>query len=150
MPLDTVSGLYSNFEKMNQAHITTTIPYDTEIPVQFDIQINQQTEVVLSQDTPINGARVTLSTGGLEISNAPANIILPAGTRLPIMLTLSVPVNKNVPVHLLVPVNIDLATSELGVPFTGLMDVLEPLYCMLDPLAVDSQGLLICEKAKAP
>jgi hypothetical protein len=55
-----------------------------------------------------------------------------------------------VPVHLLVPVDIDLATSELGVPFTGLMDVLEPLYCMLDPLAVDSQGMLICDKARTP
>ena len=150
MPLDTVSGLYSNFEKMNAAHIITTIPYDTEIPVQFDLQINQATEVVLSQDTPISGARVTLTTGGLEISNAPANIILPAGTRLPIQLTLTVPVSRNVPVHLSVPVNIDLATSELGVPFTGLMDVLEPLYCLLDPLAVDAQGLLICEKAKTP
>ncbi len=150
MPLETVSGLYNNFEKMNQAHIITTIPFDTEIPVQFDIQINQQTEVVLSQDTAINGARVTLTTGGLEISNAPANIVLPAGTRLPIMLTLTVPVNKSVPVQLLVPVDINLATSELGIPFTGLMDVLEPLYCLLDPFAVDSQGMLICEKAATP
>jgi hypothetical protein len=150
MPLETVSGLYKNFEKMNKAHILTTIPYDTEIPVQFDIQLNQQTEVVLSQDTAINGARVTLTTGGLEISSAPANIVLPAGTRLPIMMSLTVPVNKNVPVHLLVPVDIDLATSELGVPFTGLMDVLEPLYCMLDPYAVDSQGMSICEKARTP
>lgn len=150
MPVETVSGLYNNFELMNSAHIVTTIPYDTEIPVQFDIQINQQTEVVLSQDTPINGARVTLITGGLEISNAPANIVLPAGTRLPILLTLTVPVDKQVPVHLMVPVNIDLAISDLGVPFTGLMDVLEPLYCLLDPEAVDAQGVLICEKAKTP
>jgi hypothetical protein len=150
MPLDTVRGLYSNFEKMNDAHIITTIPYDTEINVQFDIPLNQQTEVVLSQDTPINGARVTLTTGGLEISSAPANIVLPAGTRLPITLSLSVPVNRNVPVHLLVPVDIDLATSELGVPFTGLMDVLEPLYCMLDPMAIDARGMFICEKAKTP
>lgn len=150
MPLETVSGLYKNFEMMTDAHIITTIPYDTEIPVQFDIQIAQQTEVVLSQDTTINGARVTLTTGGLEISSAPANIVLPAGTRLPIMLTLTVPVNKSVPVHLIVPVDIDLATSELGIPFTGLMDVLEPLYCMLDPFAVDSQGTLICEKAGTP
>lgn len=150
MPVDTVSGLYDNFELMNNAHIVTTIPYDTEIPVQFDIQINQQTEVVLSQDTPINGARVTLNTGGLNISNAPANIVLPAGTRLPILLTLTVPVDKKVPVHLMVPVNIDLAVSDLGVPFTGLMDVLEPLYCLLDPEAVDSKGVLVCEKAKTP
>lgn len=150
MPLETVSGLYTNFEKMNNAHIVTTIPYDTEIPVQFDIQINQQTEVVLTRDTPINGARVTLVTGGLEISNAPANIILPAGTPLSIMLTLTVPVDKRVPVHLVVPVDINLALTDLGIPFTGLMDVLEPLYCLLDPQAVDSKGMLICEKAKTP
>jgi hypothetical protein len=118
--------------------------------VQFDIQINQQTEVVLSQDTPINGARVTLNTGGLNITNAPANIVLPAGTRLPILLTLTVPVDKQVPVHLVVPVDINLALTDLGVPFTGLMDVLEPLYCLLDPEAVDSQGVLICEKAQTP
>lgn len=150
MPLETVSGLYTNFEKMNSAHIVTSIPLDTEIPVQFELQINQQTEVVLSQDTPINGARVTLNTGGLNISNAPANIVLPAGTRLPILLTLTVPVDKMVPVHLVVPVDINLSITDLGAPFTGLMDVLEPLYCLLDPKAVDSQGVLICEKAKTP
>ena len=150
MPLETVSGLYANFEKMNQSHITTTIPYDTEIPVQFDLNINQPTVVVLSQDTPINGARVTLNTGGLNITNAPANIVLPAGTRLPIQLSLSVPVSQNVPVHLLVPVDINLASTDLGTSFTGLMDVLEPLYCLLDPTAVDSQGVLICDKAKTP
>lgn len=150
MPLETVSGLYSNFEKLNDAHIKTTIAYDSEIPIKFDLPLNQQTEVVLSQDTPIDGARVTLSTGGLEISSAPANIVLPAGTRLPVTLSLTVPVNTKVPVHLLVPVDIELASSELGVPFTGLMDILEPLYCLLDPQAVDARGLLICEKAKSP
>ena len=50
------------------------------------------------------------------------------------------PVDKKVPVHLMVPVNINLALTDLGVPFTGLMDVLEPLYCLLDPEAVDAQG----------
>lgn len=150
MPVEAVSGLYTNFEKMNSAHIVTTIPYDTQIPVQFELQINQQTEVVLSQDTPINGARVTLTTGGLEISGAPANIVLPAGTRLPIMLALTVPVDKQVPVHLLVPVDINLALTDLGIPFTGLMDVLEPMYCLLDPKAVDSNNVSICEKAKTP
>lgn len=150
MPLDTVKGLYSNFEIMNNAHIITSIPYDTEIPVAFDIQINQQTEVVLSQDTAISGARVTVATGGLEITNAPASIVLPAGTRLPIMLSLTVPVNKMVPVSLNVPVDINLSQTKLGEAFTGLMDVLEPLYCLLDPLAVDKDQILICEKAKFP
>lgn len=150
MPLETVSGLYTNFERMNNAHIVTTIEYKTEIPVQFDLQINQQTEVVLSQDVRINGAVVTLVAGGALLSNTPANIILPAGTRLPITLSLNVPVDKMVPVSLLVPVDIPLATSDLGPAFTGLMDVLEPLYCLLDPNAVDGNQTSICEKAKTP
>ena len=149
MPLETVSGLYKNFEKMNNAHIITTIDYKTDIPVKFDLQINQQTEVVLSQDLQISGAHVTMSTGGLEISSS-ANIVLPAGTRLPITLSLNVPVDKTVSVNLQVPVDIPLASSDLGPAFTGLMDVLEPLYCMLDADAVDSLGVSVCEKAKTP
>lgn len=150
LPLETVSGLYENFEKMNNAHIVATIEYATEIPVQFDLQINQQTEVVLSQDVRINGAVVTLVAGGALLSNTPANIILPAGTSLPITLSLTVPVDKRVPVSLQVPVDIDLATSDLGPAFTGLMDVLEPLYCMLAPDAVDSMKVSICLKADTP
>lgn len=150
MPVEAVSGLYSNFEAMNSAHIRTTIPLNTEIPVKFDLQINQQTEVVLSQDLRINGATVSLVAGGSLLSNTPANIILPAGTRLPIMLSLNVPVDKTVPVTLQVPVDIDLATTDLGASFTGLMDVLEPLYCLLSPDAVDKNGISICEKANFP
>ncbi len=150
MPVDAVSGLYSNFENMNTAHIRTTIPLNTEIPVVFDLQISQQTEVVLSEPVRINNATVTLVAGGSLLSNTPANIILPAGTRLPISLTLTVPVNKMVPITLQVPVDIDLATTELGASFTGLMDVLEPLYCLLSPDAVDKNGISICEKAKFP
>ncbi|GIK10150.1 MAG: hypothetical protein JETCAE02_27810 [Anaerolineaceae bacterium] len=150
MPLDTVRGLYSNFESMNNAHIRATIPLATEIPVQFDLQINQQVQVALSEPVRINGATVTVVTGGLEISNAPADIILPAGTLLPIWLTLTVPVDKMVPVAMQVPVDIDLAQTELGASFTGLMDVLEPLYCLLDARAVDRNNVSICEKAKFP
>jgi hypothetical protein len=149
LPLPLVKGMYSNFETMTGAHIITTVPLNTEIPVQFDLQINQQTDVVLSQAITINGAHVTLATGGLEMSSI-ASIVLPAGTRLPITLSLTVPVDKRVPVTLQVPVDINLATSDLGPAFTGLMDVLEPLYCLLDSKAVDSAGVLICEKAKIP
>ncbi len=150
MPVTAVSQLYDNFERMNGAHIRTNIPFNTEIPVKFDLQIDQQIEVELSAPVRINGASVTLVTGGLEIAGAPANIILPAGTRLPIRLALTVPVDKTVPVSLQVPVDIDLAQTDLGAAFTGLMDALEPLYCLLNPDAVDKDLISICEKAKTP
>ena len=90
-----LGGLYTNFEKMDNAHITTTIPVETTIPVKFDLQLNQQTNVVLSQDVTINNALVTVKTGGLNITNALTTIVLPQGTTLPIVLNLTVPVDTD-------------------------------------------------------
>lgn len=139
-----LGGLHTNFEKMDQAHIMTEIQVNTEIPVQFDIPINTQTNVVLSQDVSITGARVTLQTGGLEIVQAPTNIILPAGTVLPINLNLTVPVDKMVPVSLIVPVDIALNQTDLHDPFVGLQEVIRPLYCLVEPNAANLDGQLIC------
>lgn len=150
LPEDTVKGLYENFVLMDNAHIRTEIPVSINVPVQFELTINTQTEVVLSQDTPINQARVTLSTGGLNINNAPANIILPAGTRLPINLSLVVPVDKTVPVSLIVPVDIALSQTDLHTPFVGLQQVVQPLYCLLNPQATSNAGLLLCPPPPSP
>jgi len=126
---DLVGGLYQNFDTMDQAHIRTEIPVQTEIIVDFMLPINQTTEVILTQDTRVNGARVTLTTGGLEIVGAPTNITLPAGTRLPIQLNLEVPVHTSVPVSLLVSVDIPLSETDLHQPFTDMRDnVIGPYY----------------------
>ena len=144
MPYDLVSGLYTNFEKMDRATIATNVKVDTAIPVKFDLQINQETNVVLSQSVTIPDARVTVRAGEITITDALTSIVLPAGTNLPIVLNLTVPVDKNVPVTLDVPVNIKLHDTELGIPFQGLQDVIEPLYCLLKPDATNLDGQLIC------
>jgi hypothetical protein len=140
-----VGGLYSNFEKMDAAHIRTVIPIQTEVPVQFDLQVDQETSVVLSQDVTIKGARVTLQTGGLNILSAPTNIVLPAGTTLPIFLNLNVPVNTTVPIVMDVPVDIPLENTDLHEPFTGLQDILQPYYCLLSPDAISLRGAPLCK-----
>ena len=38
-----LGGLFNNFEKMDRAHIVSAIPIQNTIPVQFDLQLNQQT-----------------------------------------------------------------------------------------------------------
>jgi hypothetical protein len=139
-----LGGLYTNFEKMDRASIQTNVKVDTTIPVKFDLQLNQQTNVVLSQDVTINNARVTVNTGGLNITNALTTIVLPQGTNLPIVLNLSVPVDTTVPVTLNVPVNIPLNQTELHEPFTGLQDVVKPFYCMLAPSALNLDQQPIC------
>jgi hypothetical protein len=130
---DVLGGLYLNFGEMDKASINTEIVVMDNILVDFPLQINQETEVVLTKDTVINGARVTISTGALNITNAPANIILPAGARLPIQLNMTVPVNASVPISLNVPVDIPLAETELHQPITNLQKVVQPyLYSFMD------------------
>jgi hypothetical protein len=140
-----LGGLYTNFEKMDNAHITRTVPVDTTIPVKFDLVLNQQTNVVLSQDVTINNALVTVKTGGMNITNALTTIVLPQGSTLPVFLNLTVPVDQMVPVSLKVEVDIPLAETQLHEPFSGLQDVVKPFYCMLNPVALRLDGKSVCK-----
>lgn len=143
-PKDLLKGLFDNFQLMDQAHITTNILVQDEIPVRFTLGLNQQTSVILSEDVTIDGARVALTTGGLNIFNAPATVVLPAGTSLPIFLNLEVPVDEMIPITLNVPVDIALNETDLHQPFTGLQTVVEPLYCLVSSNALDLNGAAIC------
>jgi hypothetical protein len=131
MTNEVVGGLYYNFLLMDQATIQTTVEVHDSIPVQFDLPLKQKSVVVLTEDTPITGATVTMNTGGLNIRSAPTNIVLPEGTELPVRLNLTVPVDTEVPIHLTVPVDIPLAETELHDPFVGLQEVVAPLFWML-------------------
>ncbi|MEP7137295.1 MAG: hypothetical protein ABI904_20395 [Chloroflexota bacterium] len=139
-----LGGLYNNFVKMDAASIKTTIHVEKEIPVQFSLNVSGPTDVVLSRDVVINGALVTVNTGGLNINRASANIVLPAGTVLPVTIqNLVVPVDQKVLAVLDVPVNIPLNQTELHDPFVGLQKVVEPYYCLLQPKTVVN-GVNVC------
>lgn len=144
-----VGGLYSNFVDMDAARIQTTVNVSTTIPVKFDLPVQTNTTVILTDNTEIKGARVSLYTGGLAINSAPTDIILPAGTVLPIALNITVPVDTTVPVQLIVPVDIPLQQTELHKPFVGLQNVVAPYRSLLSGLpgsweevfcAKDAQG----------
>ena len=76
-------------------------------PVQFSLNVSGPTNVTLSQAVTINGALVTVQTGGLNIVNARATIVLPKDTVLPINIqNLVVPVDQKVLAVLDVPVDI--------------------------------------------
>jgi hypothetical protein len=142
-----LGGLYLNFVKMDAASIKTTIHVEKDIPVQFSLNVSGPTEVTLTRDVTINGALVTVNTGGLNINNARANIVLPKGTLLPINIeNLVVPVDKTVRAILDVPVDIPLNHTELHEPFVGLQKVVEPYYCFLQPNA-ELNGINVCAGA---
>ncbi len=146
---ELIGGLHSNFVKMDQASIVTTITVsDTilvndTIPVVFDLPLHQNTEVVLTKDAPIKQATVYLNGAAV-----PTDIILKRGTALNIALDMVVPVNQTIPVQLTVPVqlkvpvNIPLEQTELHEPFVGLRNVVQPYKNMLDPLPSSWKDLL--------
>ena len=144
-----LGGLYSNFVQMDNAHITSTIPIQTQIQVSFNLPIQQNTIVTLTDSVAVTGAWVVINSGGLSI-NAPANVTLPAGTNLPIALNLSVPVQTTIPVSLQVPVNIPLNQTDLHAPFAGLQQTIRPLYCTFNKNAQYPQGIYICAGHDAP
>jgi hypothetical protein len=145
-----LGGLYTNFVKMDQASIQTSIHVEKDIPVNFTLNVSGPTNVTLSQSVTIEGALVTVATGGLNIVNARATIVLPQGTLLPINIeNLSVPVNQSVKAILDVPVNIPLNQTQLHEPFVGLQKVVEPWYCLVEPNATVN-GLQVCSPFAAP
>lgn len=130
-----LGGLYENFVKMDQAHIRTTIPINTQVPAKFDLPLNTTTTVTLTEDTVIQQAVIyDLDAGNLRISQASMNIILPAGSQLPVQLDLVVPVDQQIPVNLVVNVDIPLEQTELHQPFVGLQTVVKPYYTLLDQM----------------
>jgi len=132
-----LGGLYTNFVKMDEAHIRTIIPIRQEIPVQFTLNVSGATTVVLTQDVTINNALVTVQTGGLNIVNAQATIVLRQGTPLPVNIqSLAVPVDQRLPIAFDVAVDIPLNQTDLHAPFLGLRQVVEPWYCLVEPNAL--------------
>jgi hypothetical protein len=145
-----LGGLYANFVKMDQASIQTSIHVEKEIPVQFSLNVSGPTNVTLSQPVTISGATVWVQTGGLNIRDANATIVLPAGVILPINIeNLVVPVDQKVPAVLDVPVDIPLAQTELHEPFVGLQQVVKPWYCLIEPNAL-LEGVQVCPQMTNP
>jgi hypothetical protein len=138
-----LSGLYSNFEKMDRATIRTVIPVDAQIPLDITVPVQTTTQITLSETVNIPNAQVVINTGGLNI-NSTARVTLPAGTPLTVNLNFDLPVQDTIPVHLDVPVNIPMANTELHEPFVGLQDVVRPLYCLVDPNATGIDTQLVC------
>jgi hypothetical protein len=147
-----LGGLYTNFVKMDEASILTTVNVNSTIqvqdtiPVVFDLPLNQNTAVILTEPTTINGATIFLNGAAV-----PLNIILPSGTNLNIGMDMVVPVSTtvpvalNVPVNLTVPVDIPLDQTELHEPFVGLQTVVQPYNTLLAETPSSWEEIAACD-----
>jgi len=146
-----IDGLHSNFVKMDDAHIVTTIlvsdtiKVEDTIPVVFNLPLKQQTQVTLTRDTQVKDATIFLNGKAV-----PLDIILKKGTDLNIALDLVVPVSQTVPVvltvpvQLKVPVDIALNKTDLHEPFVGLQNVLTPYQDLLGKLPDSWKQIPFC------
>jgi hypothetical protein len=107
------------------AQIETTVNIQEELPVSFNVPLQQDTLITLSQPTRIENASLSIRSATLSI-DAPTVITLPVGAELPITLDITVPVSATVPVDLTIPLQIPLANSELGESFTALQSLVDP------------------------
>jgi len=126
-----IDGLVYDFDS---AVINKTIYISQTIPVEFNLPLNQSTQVELTQNVPLNrSATFVLPSGGGRI-NGTVSLALPAGMDLPIQLNLTVPVRQNLPIAMEVPVSIPLKETDLGAVTGELVDILTPYTKLLGDL----------------
>lgn len=138
-----LGGLYTNFERMDQAHIKTEIPVQTVLPINLTVPVQTTTGITLAKAASIPGAHVRINTALFNI-DAPANVTLPAGTTLDVALSLELPVQAQIPLNLSVPVDIPLHNTELHPAISGLEETVRPLYCIVNPSAQSLAGDPVC------
>lgn len=138
-----LEGLYTNFDRMDQAHIRTTIPVQSNIPLNLTVPVQTTTNITLARDASIPGAHVKINTPLFNI-DAPASVTLPAGTSLEVGLDFDLPLQTEVPVSISVPVDIAVENTELHPAIIGLQDTIRPFYCLVAPAAVALNGQPVC------
>ncbi len=133
-----VNGTSDNLALMDKAHIVTSLPVNTKVslqddlPVVFDLPINQNTQLLLAKETRITGAYIYLN-------NTPVltDLTLPVKTPIQVSLDMSVPVSitvpmsVTVPVAIQVPVDIPVDETDLHQSIVGLQGVIEPYKTLL-------------------
>lgn len=126
----TIADLDQMIDDLDRAVIVRTIHIDQQIPVVFDLPLDKNITVELTQEVALNNRPTTMNLPGQGGTiNGWVNLTLPRGYRLPIHLTLTVPVSQSLPVQMDVPVQIPLKETDLG-PVTGKLKELVKPYTL--------------------
>lgn len=124
-----VTGLVDDLEN---SVITRTIPISQTIPVVFELPLDKNLDVTLTDNVQINRpTSFRLPAGGGQI-NGTVYLALPQGQILPVHMNMTVPVSHTLPVQMDVAVAIPLKETELGGVIKDLKDLLFPYLEMLD------------------
>lgn len=136
-------GIYSGFEQLDKAHIKTSIPIRSTIPLELKVPLQTTTKITLADDTVVDGAHVKIATELFNI-DAPASVTLPAGTSLNVALNLEMPVQTTVPIAIDVPVDIAVQDTDLHPAILSFQQTIQPLLCSTSPSVLSLSGEQIC------
>ncbi len=152
----TVEPLLDNldnaFAGLGQTVIETTVHIDDRLPVIFDLPLEQETQVVLTEEVPLQ-AYTNFSLGPFGSINGVVSLNLPKGMVLPVRLEMMVPVSTTVPVVMQVPVEIKLDEAGMGPAIENLRDVFRPLNKFVKSLPNslnEAQDALLKRKPQEP
>jgi hypothetical protein len=136
-------GIYSGFEQLDKAHIKTSIPIRSTVPLELKVPLQTTTKITLADDTVVDGAHVKIATELFNI-DAPASVTLPAGTSLNVALNLEMPVQTTVPISIDVPVDIAVQDTDLHPAIQSFQQTIQPLLCSTSPSVLSLSGEQIC------
>ncbi|MCD6284595.1 MAG: hypothetical protein J7M39_01620 [Anaerolineae bacterium] len=130
------------FAALGESTIQSTIYITDTIPVVFDIPLEQNTDVILTQPVPLNMPAQFMISGGGGTINGTVTMSLPQGQALPVVLRINVPVSTTVPVIVDAPVTIDVAEAGMGPAIEQLRAVFRPMTSFVQSLPDSAEELL--------
>lgn len=129
-----LDDLDAAFAALGKTVISTTIGIDHPQPVNFDLPLQQYTDVVLTEPVPLQAPATFHLPGGGGAIHGTVSLNLPPGMRMPVSLDLTVPVSSTIQVQMEVPVRIPLETAGMGPAIQQLRAVFRPLRTFLHGL----------------
>lgn len=143
----------NNLAMMDKAHIVTTIPVETTVrlidnlPVVFDVPINQDTQLSLVKDVRIPNAYIYLNNTAVTTDlTLPAKTPIQANLNLTVPVSTTVPVDITVPITIQVPVDIAIDQTDLHQSILGLQGAIEPFKNAMSSSFNSPKDFSICNR----
>jgi hypothetical protein len=146
-----VTEASNSLAMMDKAHIVTTVPVETTVqlkdnlPVVFDLSINQNTQLSIVQDTRITDAYIYLNNTAVSTDlTLPAKTPIQANINLTIPVSTTVPVNTTGKVTMLIPLDIAIDQTDLHQSIVGLQGAIEPYKTAMESAFNSPKDFWIC------
>jgi hypothetical protein len=130
------------FQDLGATDIVSTVHIAESPLIKFDLPIQQNIVVTLTEPVPLNVPASFVLPGGGGNINGTVFLKLPPGMRLPIDLRMTVPVSENVPITMTVPVTINLNEGGLEPAVLRLRNVVTPINSTLQSLPNSPQEVI--------